>query len=126
VIDAIQREIGLENNFFLKGPLGGGKTTFVRTLCRKLNVEVNVTSPSFTLMQTYPYKDGTIYHLDLYRLEDPGEAYEIGLEEVLAEPGIKLVEWMDKFPEFMKDGYIIEFKINPDETRNITLKKVEL
>lgn len=114
----------VNRNFFLSGDLGAGKTTFIREFCRVIGVEELVTSPSFTLMNTYSAEECTIYHLDLYRLNTIEEAYEIGVEEVLEEEGIKFFEWMDKFPELMKNGTHLTFMINDDFSRNIKVEQV--
>jgi len=81
----------------LTGELGAGKTTFAQAFIQALSPEaVEVTSPTFTLMQSYPIqlKNGqkeTLWHLDLYRLEVMEEAFQLGLEEIF--PHITLMEW---------------------------------
>lgn len=80
----------------LEGPLGAGKTTLARALIRaRAGGPVEVPSPTFTLIQDYPFDDLTIRHADLYRIEDPDELVEIGLGEV--DPGVALlVEWPER------------------------------
>jgi tRNA threonylcarbamoyladenosine biosynthesis protein TsaE len=77
----------------LTGPLGAGKSTLARAVVRALtSPDEEVPSPTFTLVQFYDGPDFPVAHFDLYRLTDPDEAYEIGLEEAL-EDGAALIEW---------------------------------
>ena len=77
----------------LTGPLGAGKSTLARALIRALTTpDEEVPSPTFTLVQFYDTTSFPLAHFDLYRLSDPDEAYEIGLEEAL-DGGVALIEW---------------------------------
>lgn len=66
-----------------------------------MGVASDVTSPTFTLIHEYPGKQLPLFHIDLYRLEQPEEALNIGLEEYLGSSGVTVIEWGDKFPALM-------------------------
>lgn len=80
----------------LAGDLGAGKTAFARAFIRRLtDPEEDVPSPTFTLAQIYDTETARIWHFDLYRLEKPDDAFELGIEEAFAD-GISLIEWPDR------------------------------
>lgn len=98
----------------LHGEMGAGKTTLVHALCDQLGVKDTVSSPTFSIINEYEFdKDGVvnnIYHIDLYRLKDKGEAVRAGVEDCLYSGALCFVEW----PERASD-------IFPDNTLNILI-----
>jgi tRNA threonylcarbamoyladenosine biosynthesis protein TsaE len=78
----------------LSGPLGVGKTALARGLIRALGHGGEVPSPSFALVQPYEELDPPVWHVDLYRIEEPGEIDELGLDA--ASEGVLIVEWPER------------------------------
>ncbi len=81
---------------YLKGELGAGKTTCVRSLLRSLGVTGPIRSPSYTLVETYELPALTCVHVDLYRLQGPEEVDELGLRDYLGGRCLLMVEWPEK------------------------------
>lgn len=106
----------------LEGPLGAGKTHFVKAVAAALAIHEEVTSPTFTLLQSYDSDGQQLHHSDWYRLESANEALALGLEEYYGE-GLMIIEWGDKFPEILPSG-TLRIRIEPqaDESRVITLE----
>mgnify|MGYP003492636142 CR=1 FL=1 len=80
----------------LDGPLGAGKTTFVRHLLRALGVSGRIKSPTYAVMEPYDVDGRAISHFDFYRFDEPREWSDAGFRDVFAAPGLKLAEWPDK------------------------------
>lgn len=80
----------------LRGPLGAGKTTFVRHLLRALGVQGRIKSPTFAVLEPYSLPGLEISHFDFYRFESPQEWADAGFRDHFAAPGLKLAEWPEK------------------------------
>ena len=107
----------------LTGPLGAGKTAFVRGLADGLGCDpTQVSSPTFALVHEYPNGRWPLVHMDLYRLQSAAELVGIGLEDYLAEPLVIAIEWGERFDEELPSDTIrLHFNIESD-TRRITIK----
>ncbi len=81
----------------LSGPLGVGKTQFVRAILASLGHSGEVPSPTFAIVQPYEELDPPVWHVDLYRVDDPGELDELGLDSL--EEAVLLVEWPERAGE---------------------------
>ena len=95
----------------LEGPLGAGKTYFVKGVAMALELEETVTSPTFTLLQIYGTRDNVLYHFDFYRLNDESETIHLGLDDYFSEY-LTLIEWGDKFPSLLP-AETVRVKIKP-------------
>ncbi len=85
----------------LCGPLGAGKTTWVRALLRALGHEGVVPSPTYTLVEPYRTHAHTVYHVDLYRMQDEAEFEALGLREHFDGQALVLIEWPERCPELL-------------------------
>jgi tRNA threonylcarbamoyladenosine biosynthesis protein TsaE len=107
----------------LRGPLGAGKSALARAFLRAAAADpvLEVPSPTFTLVQSYPLAGGTMaHHFDLYRLNGPNGVPELGWDE--AREGIVLVEWPERLGALTPDD-ALEVTLEPldEDTRRITL-----
>jgi tRNA threonylcarbamoyladenosine biosynthesis protein TsaE len=94
----LAEELAPDGVLLLSGNLGTGKTVLTQGLAEGLGIDPReVQSPTFTLIREHEGPGGRLVHVDLYRLE-PGETGALGIEELLAGPGIKVVEWAERLP----------------------------
>ncbi|SIO00015.1 tRNA threonylcarbamoyladenosine biosynthesis protein TsaE [Parasphingorhabdus marina DSM 22363] len=118
----IGRRLRIGDTVALRGTLGAGKTTLARGIMHGLGFDAEVPSPSFAIVQQYepPETRLPIAHVDFYRIEDPREIVELGLDEIL-QFGAMIAEWPEHHPDFpWTNGLQIEMKIKPDDTRLLT------
>jgi tRNA threonylcarbamoyladenosine biosynthesis protein TsaE len=96
----------------LEGPLGAGKSAFARAFLRAASgdPELDVPSPSYTLVQSYDTHLGPVHHFDLWRLDGPDAVTELGWDELVAD--IVLVEWPDRLGELRPDD-VLEIALTP-------------
>lgn len=110
-----------------EGPMGAGKTTLIKELCRQMGVQENVSSPTFALVNEYEGGDGKlIYHFDFYRINDEREALNIGALEYFDSGNICLIEWPSLIPNLLPEHYLL-VTLQPDansEVRTMTINKV--
>ncbi len=106
----------------LSGPLGAGKTSIARGLLAALGLAGEAPSPSFAIVQPYdaPEVRLPVWHVDLYRLDDPAEVDELGLEDERGD-GLLLVEWPERAgPAAWPEALALTLSIEPDGARRLT------
>jgi len=104
-----------QGKFALYGELGAGKTAFVKSFGKLLNIEEDIASPSFSILNEYQTPDGNFYHLDFYRLSTAEEIFDLGYEEYIHDHAWIFIEW----PELIED-------LLPREFVKITIQVDEL
>jgi tRNA threonylcarbamoyladenosine biosynthesis protein TsaE len=122
------RELGAQLKppvlILLSGELGAGKTTLTKGIVSGVGAarEDEVTSPTFTLVHKYEH-GARVYHVDLYRIGDFHDLETLGLEDVLAEPGVVIVEWPDKL-RLRTDWPILRIQLEhvAEDERRITIR----
>jgi tRNA threonylcarbamoyladenosine biosynthesis protein TsaE len=109
----------------LIGNLGAGKTTLAKGIVNGLGAAAadEVLSPTFTLI--HEYGEGRVYHVDLYRLDEPREVATLGLDEIFDRDGLVLIEWGERFPR-MLPAERTEIRIRPvgDDAREIEVTQI--
>jgi len=120
ILDNIKRI----NIVLLKGDLGSGKTTLVKSILKKLGVNDEIKSPTFSIVNEYDHPSGPIYHFDLYRIEKIDELDVIGFEEYIDNCNICFIEWPEVGMEKIFGNYMqINLGHIDDNKREILITK---
>lgn len=85
----------------LQGDLGSGKTVFTKGFAKALQVEEEITSPTFNIIKEYNSGELPLYHMDVYRLD--GKVEDLGIEEYYTRGGITIIEWADMIPDYLPE-----------------------
>jgi len=123
VAEAISKLCATNNVFVIDGDMGAGKTTLVGEICKALEVEDEVSSPTYGIVNTY-YSEhfGEINHFDFYRIKNEEEAMDSGLDEQLHSGNICFVEWAEKIPKLLPENYVrVAIEIIDTNRRKITI-----
>lgn len=115
VAKKIASKISIGSIIALKGSLGAGKTFITKHIIRSLlEQDINVTSPTFQLLQIYKAKGYEIYHYDLYRLKNKNEIFELGFEDAMNGRNICIIEWPEIIFDLLPEG-VITIELGFDE-----------
>ncbi len=107
------------------GDLGAGKTAFVKGLAEGLGVSENIVSPTFTILRAYESGTLPLYHLDVYRIADEDELFEIGFDDYAEGDGVCVCEWADLIPDALPEKRLdITIERISDHERRIVVKEV--
>ena len=122
--ERLARELPSRGVVLLIGNLGAGKTTLAKGIVNGLGAAApdEVSSPTFTLI--HEYGEGRVYHVDLYRLDEPREVATLGLEEIFEREGLVLIEWGERFPRLLPANRT-EIRIRPvgEDEREIEVRQ---
>jgi len=113
-----------EKVILFNGDMGVGKTTFIKALSKAIGVEEATSSPTFSLVNEYEAGDGKlVYHFDVYRLKNEGEAYDMGIDEYLYSGEWCFIEWAEKIPSLIPQQHsVINIRLLANGNRKLVLK----
>jgi len=113
-----------EGIVYLEGELGAGKTALARAILQARGYAGKVKSPTYTLVEPYSIDDGTVYHLDLYRLSDPEELEWLGLRDMLGGRVLMLVEWPERGAGVLPPPDLVIALAHQGDGRTVNLRPV--
>jgi tRNA threonylcarbamoyladenosine biosynthesis protein TsaE len=111
--------------FAFYGKMGVGKTTFIKAICEELGVEDAVNSPTFAIINEYRSAETgeLIYHFDFYRIQKPGEAQDLGIEDYFYSGAVCLIEWPEKVEALLPDDTVrVSITENEDGSRKVEIR----
>jgi tRNA threonylcarbamoyl adenosine modification protein YjeE len=122
--EELGRSLAAPTVLALSGDIGTGKTTLAQAISRGVGIRKDVTSPTFSLVNSYEVSGTTIYHLDLYRIEDPSDLTNLGWDEIVNSGAIVIVEWPERAGDrFPRDSVriLLEHIVGDDDQRRVVV-----
>ena len=115
--------MGERKVFAFYGPMGVGKTTFIKAVCEQLQVDDAITSPTFAIVNEYQTRQGMpVFHFDFYRIRKIEEVYDMGFEDYFYSGALCFIEWPELCEEVLPDDTVkVSINEEPDGSRTITL-----
>ncbi len=111
---------------FYIGGLGMGKTAFTQGLCNGLGIDADVTSPTFAIVNEYYGSPLSLFHFDMYRIENEDQLFNIGFDDYLDYDGVLAIEWSENIADFFEDNNItVTFEKLDETVRKITIEGVD-
>jgi len=111
---------------FYIGGLGMGKTAFTQGLCNGLGIDADVTSPTFAIVNEYYGRPLSLFHFDMYRIENEDQLFNIGFDDYLDYDGVLAIEWSENIADFFEDNNItVTFEKLDETVRKITIEGVD-
>ncbi|MBR5806464.1 MAG: tRNA (adenosine(37)-N6)-threonylcarbamoyltransferase complex ATPase subunit type 1 TsaE [Oscillospiraceae bacterium] len=111
---------------FYVGGLGMGKTAFTQGLCNGLGIDADVTSPTFAIVNEYYGRPLSVFHFDMYRIENEDQLFNIGFDDYLDYDGVLAIEWSENIADFFGDNNItVTFEKLDETVRRITIEGVD-
>lgn len=108
----------------LYGNMGTGKTTLIKSIVKALGSDDIVNSPTFAIVNEYQTAKDTIYHFDLYRIENEEDALNFGMDDYLSSKSWMFIEWPDKIQNLLpNDAAIVTIELNSDNSRTLKLNQ---
>ncbi|MEJ6793221.1 MAG: tRNA (adenosine(37)-N6)-threonylcarbamoyltransferase complex ATPase subunit type 1 TsaE [Lacinutrix sp.] len=126
-LDQVAKQIlehATSKKFIFKAEMGTGKTTLIKALVKALGCNDTVSSPTFSLVNEYQAKNKTIFHFDLYRIENETELYDFGIEDYLNVDVYLFIEWPELLEDLVSDYHKITIKQKGDFTRTLKMTSI--
>jgi tRNA threonylcarbamoyladenosine biosynthesis protein TsaE len=120
----LAEDVGVGSVLALQGELGSGKTLFTKGFVAAMGSNAAVSSPTFTIV--HEYRDGRlpVYHFDFFRVGNRQSLARLGLDDYFFGDGVSVIEWADRFPEFIPEhARWVLFEINSENQRAITFQE---
>jgi tRNA threonylcarbamoyladenosine biosynthesis protein TsaE len=121
-VEVIKSHLDTNKVVLFNGSMGAGKTTLISALCKSLGSTDELSSPTFSIVNEYSSKMGTIYHFDFYRIKSIEEAFDFGLEEYLFSGNYCFLEWAEKVEVLLPETLmIVDISIIDENTRELNI-----
>lgn len=113
-----------ERVFLFEGPMGAGKTTFIKFICEELGVDDTASSPTYSIVNEYNSPLGQVFHFDFFRIKSEIEAYDLGFEEYAYSGNYCFIEWPERIESLWPRNYIKVIMETDENLRTINLSKI--